>query len=91
MFKQTCFEMLVTYSFDGQVDGIYATLVVRLPFRGPAGQKRIALRFIAGFPGDGGNESRQGRKNVNAALLDDSFCPGGAWTGLLAVVPAMNR
>ncbi len=27
-------------------------LVVRLPFRSPAGRKRIAQRFIAGFPGD---------------------------------------
>jgi hypothetical protein len=31
-------------------------------FISPTGRKTIAQRFYAGFPGNGGNESRQGRK-----------------------------
>ena len=37
-----------------------------------------------------GNESREGRKNTRV-LPHNFFRPGGVWTDLIAIVPAMNR
>ena len=54
---------------------MHQTLVER-GLRSPSGRKRIAQRFIAGFQGRKGNESRQGRKN-GFAFRAVSFAPPG--------------
>ena len=56
----------------------------------PGGRKAIAQRFNAGFPGDGGNESRQGRKK-SLASRSGFFRPCGAYGDFEHVYPAINR
>ena len=56
---------------------MHQTLVERgLP--SPAGRKTIAQRFIAGFAGQDGSKSRQGRKSLGAGWGTDFFRPCGA-------------
>ena len=68
---------------------MHQTLVER-GFPSPSGRKRIAQRFNAGFAGQEGNKSRQGRKNI----LDSTgalFRPYGAWTHVGIGCPPLKR